>query len=326
MIRKVTPLLDGVDIRVTFSAAGNSGKNTRHAAVDGVSLSLEKGCTVGLVGESGCGKTTLGRTLARFQVPDNGRVYLDGVDLVACSGRELRRVRRGIQMIFQNPFASLNPRMTVGAILTEAARCAGKNGTIDRSVVERLLGQVGLDMSAGAKYPHEMSGGQRQRVAIARALAVRPKVIIADEPVSSLDVSVAAQIINLFEELKETLHLTMLFISHDLSVVKYVADRILVMYRGRIVEQGGSDDLFSHPMHPYTRNLIKAIPMVGDSNGKRPFFEQVSLVTAEESFSGGCSYESRCEKKQQRCSNECPVSSQSSRTMNTHLCACFFPY
>jgi len=233
-------------------------------AVDGVDLEIEKGEILGLVGESGCGKSTLSRTIMQLTPATAGTVVLDGVSLSDLSGGQVRNRRIDFQMIFQDPYASLNPRMTVSSTLAEAIRTRhpdSKGKDLDTRVSE-LMRRVGLDPAFMKKYPHEFSGGQRQRIAIARALAPEPKLILADEPVSALDVSIQSQILNLLKELVADLNLTMIFISHDLSVVRYVADRIAVMYFGKIVEVGEAEELMNNPQHEYTKQLLEAIPMV----------------------------------------------------------------
>ncbi|CAN5414787.1 dipeptide ABC transporter ATP-binding protein [soil metagenome] len=231
-------------------------------AVDGVSFALAQGEALGLVGESGCGKSTLGRTILQLIPATSGSVFFDGQELNRLSGKALRKARRGFQMIFQDPYASLNPRMTVFDALAEALRSHRKIPRAElRERVTELIRIVGLLPAALHKYPHEFSGGQRQRIAIARALAVEPRLIVADEPVSALDVSIQAQIINLIAQIRREMNLTLIFISHDLSVVRHVADRIAVMYLGRIVELGPPDQVLDHPQHPYTKALLSAVPI-----------------------------------------------------------------
>ncbi len=253
------------NVSVVFPAVGgmfSARKTASVAAVDGVSLSVEKGEILGLVGESGCGKSTLSRTIMQLKKPPAGRFVLEGERLPALSASEVRRRRPDFQMVFQDPYASLNPRFTVFSALKEALCCRGgkRSHAQMKDEVAALMERVGLNPALMQKYPHEFSGGQRQRVAIARALAPQPKLVIADEPVSALDVSIQSQILNLLISLAQDLELTMIFISHDLSVVHYIADRIAVMRRGKIVEYGTADEVFKTPRHEYTKALLAAVP------------------------------------------------------------------
>jgi ABC-type oligopeptide transport system ATPase subunit len=250
------PLLQVIDLHKTY--IGKHG--ARVDAVRGVSLQVGAGEVLGIAGESGCGKTTLGRTIMRLMEPTSGRILIDGEDFAAKSGAGLKAARRNIQMVFQDPFGSLNPRHTAGTIIAEPLVVHGIGGVKAR--VAELLGLVGLPGDAAGRYPHEFSGGQRQRIAIARALALNPKLIIADEPVSALDVSIQSQILNLIAGLRERLGLAMIFISHDLSVIRHVSDRIAVMVEGQIVETGRAEQVFTAPVHEYTKALLAAIPRV----------------------------------------------------------------
>ncbi|RZQ65385.1 ABC transporter ATP-binding protein [Amycolatopsis suaedae] len=280
-------------------------------AVDGVDLTIHKGETYGLVGESGCGKSTLGRAMLRLTEPTSGSVVFDGTDVAKLKGETLRKARRRMQMIFQDPLSSLDPRQSVESILVEGMRAHGldkdKESTAKR--LRELLAAVGLPESSLRKYPHEFSGGQRQRIGIARALAVEPDLIVADEPVSALDVSVQAQVVNLLEELQDNLGLTYLVIAHDLAVVRHISDRIGVMYLGSLVEEADSDALYEQPLHPYTKALLSAIPVpdpvVEDSR------EQILLagdLPSPANPPNGCRFHTRCPWKQEtRCDTERPA-------------------
>jgi oligopeptide/dipeptide ABC transporter ATP-binding protein len=270
-------------------------------AVDGVSFAIGRGATLGLVGESGCGKSTLGRVLLRLIEPTGGTVRFEGVDLGGLSAAELRRVRRHLQIIFQDPYASLNPRMRVGAIVAEGLEIHGlARGAEKRDRVIEMLRLVGLRDDAYDRYPHEFSGGQRQRICIARALAVGPRFIVADEPVSALDVSVQAQVINLLQDLQERFALTYLFISHDLHVVEHVSHTVAIMYLGRIVETAPRDTLFARPRHPYTQALLSAVPSMAPVRER----ERVALagdVPSPMNPPPGCAFHPRCPYAEDRC-------------------------
>ncbi|MBA3264983.1 MAG: ATP-binding cassette domain-containing protein [Nocardioidaceae bacterium] len=277
-------------------------------AVDGVDLDVAKGQTVGLVGESGCGKSTLGRAVLRLTDITEGQVIFDGEDLAQLKGEALRKKRRSMQMVFQDPMASLNPRQSVETILTEPLRAHGIQ--YDRkNRVQELLKLVGLPGSAANRYPHEFSGGQRQRIGIARAVALEPDLVIADEPVSALDVSIQAQVLNLLEELQERLGLTYLVIAHDLAVVRHVSDQVAVMYLGSIVEQASSDELYAKPLHPYTISLMSAVPVPDPEVEDRR--ERILLsgdLPSPANPPPGCRFHTRCPYRQEiRCHDERPA-------------------
>ena len=280
-------------------------------AVDGVDLAIRRGETYGLVGESGCGKSTLGRAILNLEPPTDGRVVFDGVDIASLKGETLRRKRKDIQMVFQDPMSSLDPRQSVESLLIEGMRAHGlvKDNASANKRLRQLLSDVGLPAAALQKYPHEFSGGQRQRIGIARALSVEPKLIVADEPVSALDVSVQAQVINLLEDLQEEYGLTYLVVAHDLAVVRHISYRIGVMSLGALVEEAGADDLYEQPLHPYTRALMSAVPVpdpvVEDAR------EQILLTGDLPSPSNppaGCRFHTRCPWRQDtRCDTERPA-------------------
>ncbi|SEP77908.1 ABC transporter ATP-binding protein [Lentzea albida] len=280
-------------------------------AVDGVDLEIKRGETYGLVGESGCGKSTLGRAMLRLNEPTDGKMVFDGQDFSTLQGEELRKMRRRIQMVFQDPLSSLDPRQSVESILVEGLRAhgldEGKESTAKR--LRELLAAVGLPASALRKYPHEFSGGQRQRIGIARALALNPDLIVADEPVSALDVSVQAQVVNLLEELQEKFGLTYLVIAHDLAVVKHISDRVGVMYLGGLVEEATSEDLYDEPLHPYTRALLSAIPVPDPQVEDRR--ERILLagdLPSPANPPSGCRFHTRCPWRQEtKCDTERPA-------------------
>ncbi len=277
-------------------------------AVDGVSIDVAPGETVGLVGESGCGKSTTGRCIMRLIEPSDGEIWFQGRDVTKLEGEELRAMRRDMQIIFQDPFASLNPRHTVGSIVGEALVIHGlvKNRTEMEERVVQLLQTVGLHPEHMRRFPHEFSGGQRQRIGIARALAVEPKLIVCDEPVSALDVSIQAQVINLLEDLQEQFGLAYLFIAHDLSVVEHISNRVAVMYLGRVVEVATAEELYENPLHPYTEALLSAVP-IPDPKIKRKRIVLQGDVPNPIRPPSGCHFHTRCPIAEPRCSVEVPV-------------------
>jgi oligopeptide transport system ATP-binding protein len=296
-------LLEIRDLRKHFPVGEGLFSRNKGAvkAVDGVNLTVEEGETLGLVGESGCGKSTLGRTILRLIEPTGGEVIFQGKNLLAMPQRELRDMRRQMQIIFQDPYASLNPRMRVGGIVGEGLEIHKlAKGKAKRERVIELLHQVGLREEHYDRYPHEFSGGQRQRIGIARALAVSPKFIVCDEPVSSLDVSIQAQIINLLQELQEKMHLTYLFISHDLRVVEHISHRVAIMYLGKVVEIAKSDTIYQDAKHPYTKALLSAVPIPDMSKKK----ERVVLqgdVPSPVNPPSGCTFHPRCSYREAIC-------------------------
>jgi oligopeptide transport system ATP-binding protein len=308
--------------------AGWLGRGGRYVrAVDGVSLRVRRGETMGLVGESGCGKSTLGRLILRLLEPTFGRIVFDGQDVTRCSQRELRPLRRRMQIIFQDPYSSLNPRMTVREIVGEAIRIhkLAKTRGDEEARVVALLEKVGLRPDAMDRYPHEFSGGQRQRIGIARALAVEPEFIVCDEPISALDVSIQAQIVNLLVELQERLGLAYLFVSHDLKVIEHVSHRVSVMYAGKIVEQGPAEALYDDARHPYTRALLAAVPQP-DPERKRVRLVLEGDVPSPIDPPAGCTFHPRCPRAVRgTCDREVPMLDETAPGTG-HRVACWNPY
>ena len=304
------PIVSVEHLKTYFRIGRGLGRKRIIRAVDDVSLDISRGETFGLVGESGSGKSTLGRTIVRICKPTEGRVLVKGKDIAGLSGDELRQFRKSVQLIFQDPYASLNPRMTVGEIVREPMVIHHLYGTREaqEEVVARLLQTVGLSPDHIRRYPHEFSGGQRQRISIARALALNPEFIVCDEPISALDVSIQAQIINLLQEIQQETGIAYLFISHDLSMVRRISDRIGVMYLGHIVEQGSSKDVYERPLHPYTKALLSAVPVPDPVIGKTK--EHIKLsgeMPSPFAPPSGCPFRTRCPHAMKRCTEEPPL-------------------
>jgi oligopeptide transport system ATP-binding protein len=325
----MTVLLEAIDLVKHFPLRrrGLRRSQERVHAVDGVSFEVRRGETLGVIGESGCGKSTLGRLLVRLHEPTSGRVRFDGQDITELSRRELRPVRRELQMIFQDPYASLNPRKRIGQIVGDPLRIHGRGtGREARVRVQELLEVVGLSPDHVDRFPHEFSGGQRQRIGVARALALSPQLIVADEPVSALDVSIQAQVVNLLEDLQEEFHLTYVFVAHDLGVVRHVSDRVAVMYLGVIVELSPIDDLYTRPIHPYTEALLSAIPVI-ETEGDAPARAAERIVLEGEVPSPvdpppACRFHPRCRYASEICRTERPPLLDYG---GGHLAACHHP-
>ena len=301
-------LLRVEDLKIYYPVAGSGfGKKEFVKAVDGVTFEVKKGEVFGIVGESGCGKSTLGRGVCKLENLTSGHVYLDGEDITEYNDRRMRSIRKKVQMIFQDPYASLNPRMSVFDIIAEPLlvhHLYQDKADLEKKVLD-LLHRVGLDDYHANRYPHEFSGGQRQRIGIARALAVEPSLIIADEPVSALDVSIQAQVLNLLNELKHDLDLTYIFVAHDLSVVEYISDRVGVMYLGNFVEVGEKEKIYSNPMHPYTQALLSAVP-VPDPTAKRERILLEGSIPSAHKPPTGCKFHTRCPKCMECCKTQAP--------------------
>ena len=301
-------LLRVEDLKIYYPVAVSGfGKKEFVKAVDGVTFEVKKGEVFGIVGESGCGKSTLGRGVCKLENLTSGHVYLDGEDITEYNDRRMRSVRKKVQMVFQDPYASLNPRMSVFDIIAEPLlvhHLYQDKADLEKKVLD-LLHRVGLDDYHANRYPHEFSGGQRQRIGIARALAVEPSLIIADEPVSALDVSIQAQVLNLLNELKHDLDLTYIFVAHDLSVVEYISDRVGVMYLGNFVEVGEKEKIYSNPMHPYTQALLSAVP-VPDPTAKRERILLEGSIPSAHKPPTGCKFHTRCPKCMECCKTQAP--------------------
>ncbi len=318
-------LLETNNLKMHFPIkAGVLKRTVGHVkAVDGVNLQVRKGETLGLVGESGCGKSTLARCVLRLLDPTDGEVYYEGNNILDYGRKEMFDVRRNMQIVFQDPYASLNPRMTVGRIIAEPLKTHGIEGD-NKKRVQELLEIVGLSPEHYNRYPHEFSGGQRQRIGVARAIALNPKIIICDEPVSALDVSIQAQVVNLLMDLQKEFDLTYIFIAHDLSVVKHISDRVAVMYLGRIVEIADRKQLYNEPRHPYTTSLMSAIPIPDPRREReRQRIVLTGDVPSPANPPSGCTFHTRCPRSRDYCSENVP--DLDTQVENGYRASCFFP-
>ena len=308
MANQADILLDVEDVKIYYPVAGKKfGTMDYVKAVDGVSFEVRRGEVFGIVGESGCGKSTLGRGICKLEQPTSGKIILDGEDISSYNDKQMRPVRKKVQMVFQDPYASLNPRMSIFDIVAEplVIHSLAKNKKEMEEKVLDLLRKVGLDDYHANRYPHEFSGGQRQRIGIARALAVQPSLIIADEPVSALDVSIQAQVLNLMNQLKKEFNLTYIFVAHDLSVVEHISDRVGVMYLGNFVEVGNKESLYQAPLHPYTQALLSAVP-VPDPTAKKDRIILEGNIPSPLNPPKGCKFHTRCPKCMDCCKEEAP--------------------
>lgn len=318
------PLLEVKNLKKWFPSSKSpfSGKKQYVKAVDGVSFTLHYGETLGIVGESGCGKSTMGRSVLRLLEPTSGQILFEGKNFTALNKKELRKSRSELQIIFQDPYASLDPRMTIGDIIAEPLDIQLKLPEKERMErVLKMMERVGLNTRYVNRYPHEFSGGQRQRIGIARAMILNPKVVVCDEPVSALDVSIQAQVINLLKDMQKEMGMAYIFISHDFSVIKHISDRVAVMYLGRVMEIADKNDLYKHPMHPYTVALLSAIP-VPDRKCKKEKIVLEGDLPSPVNPPSGCVFHTRCPRAQEICKTQVP---QQKDYGNGHCCACHFP-
>ncbi len=319
--------IEGLKKHFATTAGGAFSKSKATVkAVDGIDLEIYPGQTIGLVGESGCGKTTAGRTILKLYEPTDGTITFEGRDITKLSPKEMKPLRSQMQMIFQDPFASLNPRHTVGTLIGAAFEIQGitPEGGVEAEV-QRLMKRVGLNPEHINRYPHEFSGGQRQRIGVARAIALKPKLIVADEPVSALDVSIQAQVVNLLEDLQDEFNMAYIFVAHDLSVVQHISDRVIVMYLGKVMEEAEKVDLFTHPRHPYTKALLSAVPVADPIKGRKR--ERIILqgdLPSPVNPPSGCVFNTRCWKAQDKCRTEVPQLLQIGKDPS-HRIACHYP-